>query len=149
MLDWEISLTAFLCGGNNTECHLHRSTPFLLERSAGVFPINAWIATWKGKTLGMWEPLMTPAQLESSLVFCVLQTLYLFMAAITLQVQAWTAHPAVLILALAGAHEREELTSWELSTKHVGRLKTFPRRPGRKSEICHSMPSNISQSTSS
>lgn len=149
MLDWEISLIAFLCGGNDTKCHPHRYIPFFSERSTGVFHIHSWTTAWKEKAVGTWEPSMTPAQLESSLVFCVLQTLYLFMAAITLQVQAWTARLAVLILPLIGTHEREELTWWELSTKRVGRLKTFPLRPGRKREICHSMPSNISQSTSS
>lgn len=43
--------------------------------------------------------------------FGLLQTLYLFMAAMHLQVQARTPRPVVLIVALLGAHEREELTS--------------------------------------
>ena len=84
---------------------------FFPERSAGSFHLNSWTTTWKGKAMGTWEPLIAPAQLESSLASYVPQTLYLFVVAVALQVQARTAHPAVLIL----AHQREELTSWEPS----------------------------------
>lgn len=87
------------------------------------------------------ELLMTPNQLQSS--SCISNSL--FIAAITLQVQAWTTQPAMLIQALFGTHERGELVNcqlnmladWKPSNENLkGRGKfaiacyqTFPRAP--------------------